>query len=511
MAAGASVLVALAAAAAAPFHGLARALLDAPSLGWDAASHALAGLDLYDSLARADLAGAAAAFFGQHWWPPLFGIVLVPVYAVSGAGLASAMWPSFLAFVLTPAAAWLTVRRVAGEHGVFVSLCTLALTGLLFLRSPMLLEMSAWIMFESLGGLLALLAWLFFAARERPGPLKAASALGAALFFLKYHFGFFLLVTFAVVLLTEMPKETRPAVRAALRRLAPPAAALAVGAIATILILARRFSPAFPSVSNVAWACFVVFILRAAWKRTEALSLWRVLPRRVRIFAAFGLLPPALWCLDPANVRAWYRQTLMPPPAGPVGPLAQLAALGRFLADDYAGGLVPGLLVAAGLLAAALRPGGRTRRALAAYVLWPVALLSLSGFRVEERFVGSLVPSLFAAAVAGLADLLGSRSAPARNLSAAVLVAMLAAARLKQERDWPATLAARAPYRYSYPADERAFVLRSVASVRGDGQGPIRVVLPQEPEVAPTVRLLLRLQHRDLAPGDVVVEVGAAR
>src|SRR5512143_1627036 len=211
---GGGLLVALAVATAEPVRTAALAARSVASTGWDAAAHALFGLDLFDDLARLRPGAFLSALLSEHWWPPLFGLVSVPFQALFGPSFAAANLPSAVAFALTPAAAWLLVRRLTGA-GPSASLLALVLVAFLFLRSPMLLEMSTWPMFESLAGLLALLAWLFFADRAAPRPLKAAASPGALPFFLEYHYAFFALATFAAVLLVDGTRESRRELRRA--------------------------------------------------------------------------------------------------------------------------------------------------------------------------------------------------------------------------------------------------------------------------------------------------------
>lgn len=505
----AAALVPLALFVALPFRSEAIARTPVSSLGWDAALHAAEGLDLFDDLRLFRPLDALGLLLGRHWWGPLWALVSAPFQAVFGPSLWAASLPSLAAFVLAPSAAYLLARRLA-PGGLLAAGATTLLVAALFLRSPMLLETSAWPMLESLGGFLALLAWLFFARRPGGVTQRAAFLAGAALFLLKYHFGFFVLGTFlAVVLLEETPDERRrlgTAARAFLLRGAG-AGILALAAVLASVrpILETRGGDArarlAPSVPNVAWGALVLFAVLLFFRRRAFAEAWRGASSTFRDFVLFGLLPPAVWCLDPANVRGWYRQISQPTETPEGNPLAKLATLGGFLKGDYTLGAWPASLVLFGLLLALVLPGERTRRALAAFAVWPVLLMSLNAYPLEPRFLACLVPCLLTGAVAGLAALAAYLPERAREPALAA-AAVLLFFTLDTGR-WRAECDGRAPYRYTYGPAETAAVNAAVAAA--PLSRPIRLRLPAEPPVWPTVRLALRLGRRDLAPPDVDV------
>lgn len=505
----AAALVPLALFVALPFRSEAIARTPVSSLGWDAALHAAEGLDLFDDLRLFRPLDALGLLLSRHWWGPLWALVSAPFQAVFGPSLPAASLPSLVAFVLAPAAAFLLARRLV-PGGLLARAATFLLVAALFLRSPMLLETSAWPMLESLGGFFALLAWLFFAWRPGRRPQRAAFLAGAALFFLKYHFGFFVLGTFLAVVLVEETPDARRRLGAAARALLLRGAGAGILALAAALAALRVFLDArggdalasgVPSVPNVAWGALVLFIFLGAARRRTLSKAWIGASAAFRDLVVFGLLPAAAWCLDPANVRGLYRQIFQPTDAPERNPLAKLTAFGSFLRDDWTPGAASASLVLLGLLLALVLPRGRTRRALAIFALWPVLLMSLSAYPVEARFFACLVPALLAAAVAGFLALAACLPEKAREpaLAAAAVLLFLAldTGRLRAERD------ARAPYRYAYGPAEIAAVNAAVAAA--PPSGPIRLRLPAEPPVWPTVRLALRLSRRDLAPADVDV------
>jgi 4-amino-4-deoxy-L-arabinose transferase-like glycosyltransferase len=495
-------------AVALPFRREAMARQTVFSLGWDAALHATEGLDLFDDLRLFRPFDALGLLLSRHWWGPAWALVSAPFQAAFGPSLPAASLPSLVAFVLAPAAAFLLVRRLV-PGGLLAATATTLLVAALFLRSPMLLETSAWPMLESLGGTLALLAWLLFARRSGRVSRRAAFLAAAVLFLLKYHFGFFVLGTFAAVVLVEETPDARRRLGAAARALVLRGAGAGILALAAVLatvraILETRGGDArarlAPSVPNVAWGVLVLFAVLLFFRRRAFTEAWRGASSTFRDFVLFGLLPPAAWCLDPANVRGWYRQIFQPTDEPERNPLAKLEAFGSFLRDDWSPGAGPAALVLLGLLLALALPRERTRRALATFVLWPVVLMSQNAYPVEARFLACLVPALFAAAVAGLFGLAAYLPEKARGpaLAAAVLLFLaLDTSRWRNERE------ARAPYRYAYGSAEIAAVNAAVAAAPPNG--PIRLRLPAEPPVWPTVRLALRLSRRDLAPADVDV------
>jgi hypothetical protein len=512
---GGGVLTALALAAEAPVRNAALAARSVSSTGWDAAAHALLGLDLYDDLARLRPGDFLAALVSEHWWPPLFGLVSLPFQWLAGPSFASASLPSAVAFALAPAAAWLVVRRLTAA-GVPESLLALVLVAALFLRSPMLLEMSTWPMFESLGGLLALVAWLFFADRGDARSLKIAAGLGALLFFLKYHYGFFALATFGVVLFLDEPREARRELRrAAVDLLVRPAPFAAAGLLAILWIgrvlseASHRGPPAWlPSRGNLCYAAFLLLLAWGGLERHRTRALLTALGPSLRAFGRWGLLAPAAWLLIPANVRAWYRQTIQTHPDPERNPLRQLAAFLSFLKDEYTWNVpdaLPLVLVALGLAAAlaTARSRDRTAAAMAAFSLWPVLLMSLSTWRVEARYLGVLAPSLFAVSVAGLLFLVARVRPSVRSAAALLLAAGLIVFTARGGAGFDAEMAGRAPYRFPNRPEEAAFIDAMRRSLPAAGR--VGVALPEEPRIAPALRLGLRLDRRALLPGDVLV------
>lgn len=506
-------LTAAAASVALPFRRLVLATLRWPDLSWDAASHAVVALDLADHARRLAPLRFVATLLDQHWWPPLWPLLAAPFVGLARDPVAGATMPAFLAFVLTPAVAWLLVDRLVDHR---LRSLTFGLTALLFLRSPILLEMSGWSMLETVAGLLATSSFLAFAHRGSPRAERVAALLGAALFFVKVHYGAFLLVTLGVATVLRLDRAARTRARQEVARLFPPRIAAAFGVVGALLLAARAMAERngsatrLPSVPNVAWALLLAGVLGALARPRVAVAAWGQLPPELWRFAAWGAGPILLWCLDPANVRGWYRQMIVVPTVR-AGPLEQVAAAFSALCDEYLGGSMPCALVCVGLLAAlALGEPRRVLRPLAAFALWPVATFSLlSAWPFEPRYLGFLAPALLAAAIAGLTRLTLALPLPLPlpSVCGALLLGGLALCRIRTEPGWTADLAARAPYRYRYDGPLARFVESVVQAA--PAPDAVFLAIPEGAPASPTIRLGLRLRLRSLAPDGVVVEPGS--
>ncbi len=327
----------------------------------------------------------------------------------------------------------------------------------------------------------------FFADRADPRALKAAACLAALLFFLKYHFGFFALATFAAVLVLDEPGETPPGTAAGPRRPARPAAPVRGGRAprASLDRACRRASRGLPSrrsgcrAAGTSATRHLLFLLAwGAFQRERMRASRASLGPSLRTFARWGLLAPALWLLIPGNVRAWYRQTIQTHPDPERNPLRQLAAFFTFLKDEYTWNVpdaLPLVLVSVGLAAALARARGRDRTvpAMAWFAVWPVLLMSLNTWRVEARYLGVLVPCLLAVSAAGLVFLF-ARARPSVR-PALALVAFRRPDRLRgtgSAARSTAEMASRAAYRFPNSTEEAAFV----EAMRGalPGAGPAR-------------------------------------
>jgi hypothetical protein len=140
---------------------------------------------------------------------------------------------------------------------------------------------------------------------------------------------------------------------------------------------------------------------------------------------------------------------------------------------------------------------------MAWFAVWPVLLMSLNTWRVEARYLGVLAPSLFAVSVSGLLFLFGRVRPSVRPAVAILLSAGVIAFAAKGRAAFGAEMATRAAYRFPNAPEEAAFV----EAMRGalPEAHRLAVALPEEPRIAPALRLALRLDRRALPPGDVLV------
>ncbi|MBL8111497.1 MAG: hypothetical protein JNK60_01315 [Acidobacteria bacterium] len=475
-------LALLAALEALPFREAAMRAQGPSRLGWDASLHALAGLDLFDDLRSLRPLAALGDVFGSHWWGPFWALGSLPAHALFGRSLESASLPSLAAFLLVPPAALLVLRSL--DRSPSAAALGAALVGLFALRSPMLLEVSAWPMLEALGGALTVLAWGLFLS----GRLRAASLVAAALFLTKYHYGSFLLVSFVAVGLAR--RETREEAWAALRDVLAPkvvrGALLVVGAGGGACLLSRPAFPRLPSPSNVFWG-FLVAVVCVLVVRRGVVRL----PAALRPVLLFGVAPCVLWLLDPANVRGYYRQTFVSGSSA----AGEMASAFEALRADWFLTWTALVLVVVGLVLLAAVPGVRRaeRVALAVFPLWPAALMLASPYPFESRFFACLVPTAFAAGAAGLVlALQGPRGRPIL----AALVAGLAADRWLAEGAFQSERALRVAFRYGWDAAETACVESALSRP---------MALPAGCQAGPSIRLAWRLARKDVPPREIVL------
>ena len=505
-------LLSLALWTALPFRSVSLAQQSILTFSWDAASHTLVALDLADSLRLLHSGHLVSVIFSQHWWPPFYGILLSPAFLFLERSLASASLLSVVAYIAMPATGWLLIRHISQENAL--PLWTAVMTAFLFLRSPMLLEMSTWSMLENLGGWLGLLGWLAFAHREDARCARAAYLIGTALYFTKYHYGFFLISTFFVFTLLEEPFETRRRLWVAMRPclVSKPAKIWVCAAFFVIVVRLvaewRGFQKAeiryLPTVPNVLYAGLVMVIVSALYWRSFAGSIWRACPPRLRALCCCTLAPITLWLLIPANLRAWYRQTFQASQQR-ADVLKQASAVWTFVRDDYVFSRSALMFVVAGLVLAIVTC--RKQKivcGMAAYSMWPILLMSLNPFPLEARFVGCLVPTLMVTSICGWARVLGGRRSMGVRLGAWSMLLVMGSLYLCGQRQWEETLQQRAKYRYPYPKEETEFAAALIAA--SDGQSPVVISLPADVWVTPTVRLGLRLRQKKPVPEEVVVE-----
>ena len=496
--AGAAALLLLSLATALRFRRLPPPT-DLRAMTWDAAQHALIGLDLFDHIRRFEPLLLLARLQAEHWWPPLFGILSLPAWLAGGRELTSPSLVSFAGYVLLPAIVWIGVRRTSKAVPLFAA----AMAALLCLRSPQFIEMSAWSMLELAAALFAAGSLALFLARA-PRARNWAYGLAGASTFLKYHYGFFLLVTLGVATVVEMGgAERRRAAHALWSRLRLKSVWIPLAVVAAAVIAKVA------SVPTLLWAAYFVAFVAVLVRLDRARRFWGELPEPLRRFARYGLIWPAIAFLDLSNAQAWYRQLRVE--TNPPATLAvQLHELRRYLTDDYFHGWLLLFAAIAGLVLCAVE-GIRRRRvdvtAVALHAVWPVALMMQSSYRIESRFLATAAAALILAAVVGWTLLLERMPRPRRIALAAAVLVLLAVDQTLQNDEWKTAIAKRRVYGYLSSDPPASFVDETVrAFSRGE---PVLILLPRDIEVvAPTVRLGLRIAMPNVRPDRVVVRGG---
>jgi hypothetical protein len=385
--------------------------------------------------------------------------------------------------------------------------------GGLLIFSPMLVEMSGWIMFESICGCLALAAWWAYFGETRR-QRRAACLLVTLIFLTKYHYGLFLGATFLAALLSEETARGRSALRAAVRDLAASRLAQTAAVLAAVLFIVRRIlahrsegAPTWMPESNIFYGLLLLAALAAFWKRERLAALARELSPRLRDILNYTILPSAAWLLLPGKVRGWYGQTFFdPPPEIARGFFENLQTFGRALAEDYTRSPWLALFLIGGVLLALGPPRGVDSRLrwLALFAIWPPLVIAASPLPAEARFLGFVAPALITAGTLGFLSWSSRLPAPlAAPAAIALAAAVLAAQVLPVLREGGGVYAARASYRYPNTPGEDAFIRRLLAAAPPDA--PALVVTDDRHRLEPTIRLALRLRSPGISPRHVIV------
>jgi hypothetical protein len=480
-------------------------------LSWDPASHVLIGLDFFDSLRRLDVIAFLKRAFNEHWWPPLFGLMTLPLHVVFGRSDVPARIISLISYAALPACCSVAVLTYAARSTLAATI-GIALTLVIFLTSPQLVEMSHWPMLESCAAAFGLASMLAFTTTDRPAWHRVSFVLAGLSTLLKYHYGFFLLITLTIGVLLRLPPAYRGSLRdTALAVLWKPLVILALAIAAVLLLLPPDVPTRYrwvPKAEGVPWVVYMVALLTIVAVpavRTQARALWNITPVMARDFIGYGLSIPGIWCLDPANARVWHRQIHLTtdPPAGFSD---QVHRLVDFVAFDYvASPFVVLPIVFGGIIMLLARRREPATLPLALHGIWPLVLMTGSGYIAEARFIASLVPVMFAAGILGWVALLAAmrpaRSAGISAALAAMLVLTVAAAVSRAGE-----LTHRKAYRYRFSPEEGEFIERATDAIARNA--PVLVILPNDSEVPPTLRLFLRLRMPTVAPDDVFVMKG---
>jgi hypothetical protein len=156
-------------------------------LRWDAAAHLWAGLAPALALIGPTPTDAARMLWSQEAWPPLFGLLEMPLFYLFGPTALAPLVLAALGWVLAMAAIAVTAGRVAGKEAGWAA-ATLAAA------SPVWLGYAGMCMTETVGAAL-ITAVLLAALTDRPWLAVGAAT---AAFFVKFNFGIPVLVCLAV-------------------------------------------------------------------------------------------------------------------------------------------------------------------------------------------------------------------------------------------------------------------------------------------------------------------------
>ncbi|HEU4522752.1 MAG TPA: hypothetical protein VFT12_12160, partial [Thermoanaerobaculia bacterium] len=487
---------------------------DLRAMTWDAASHALIGLDVFDHVRRLEPLLLLLRLQAEHWWPPLFGILSLPAWAIGGRELTSPSLVSLASYCLIPLFAWLAVRRIATA----IPLVPLGLVAIFLLRSPQLIEMSTWSMLELAAALFAGAALYCFLAGPESRARNWAYGLAGASTLLKYHYGFFLLVTFGVATLAELDPAQRRAfalqLKIWLRRRAVWIPGAVLIAAVTVRLIEERIDPdpSMPGVPTLVWIAYILTLITLLVKRALARSVWAVIPSLLQRYIRYGLIWPMVWLVDLANAQAWYRELRVrsDPPALWID---QLRELRRYLTDDYF--LSPIVMTVAAIgLALCIIEGVRRRSipllAVALHGVWPVALMTLSKFRIESRFLSTFMVALVISAALGWTLTLARRATFLRIALGVILLAVIAGDVSSRQDEWEAHLARRRVYGYLSSDPPDRFVRATIEQFKAGL--PVLILLPDDIDVvSPTIRLGLRLALPNVRPDRIEVRGGSIR
>lgn len=506
------ILVFLALWSALPFRSFSLTQQSVLTFSWDTALHTLVALDLADSIRRLDIVQIFITIFDHHWWPPFYGVLLSPFFLFLGRSLDNAGLVSFLAYIAMPATAWIVVQHIFRSKAL--PWWTFFAIALLFVRSPMLLEMSAWSMFEMVGGFLGLLGWLAFVHRERARYARAAYLVGTLLYFTKYHYGFFLISTFFVFTLFEETSDTRQRLWLTVRPYLISKPARILGCTALFFIVVRvifewqGFQKSeieyIPTVPNVLYTILIITVVLCFYKNSHVASIWQALPPRLRDFWYCTIMPILFWLLIPGNLRAWYRQTLQASQHKAYF-FQKTYAVYTFFRDEYIFTVPALLFLVVGLfLAICTCRKNKILCGMVAYSLWPILLMSLNTFPLEARFLGCLFPTLIVTSICGWVQFLAYRLSIGFRLAASGVLVFIGLLSLSEAQQWHQTMQQRAKYRYQYSQEDTKFMAAIIA--QSTAQSPTLISLPEGVWVSPTIRLALRLQHTNLSPQDIIVD-----
>ncbi|HVJ80054.1 MAG TPA: hypothetical protein VNC50_03195, partial [Planctomycetia bacterium] len=384
------------------------------SLEGDRNNHYALALRMAQCLQSGDVGGYLKAIESTHsQWPPLHGVLLSPVLALTGASHAYAATINLLAYGGTIVVAYLLVLRLAPASGVWGGMLAALLVGL----SPAFRIFAADVMLESLGAFLTLTCfWAYVRWRQAPSVANArwtAFAL-TLLFFEKYNYWLLALLGLALAEFIARRREIAriavsavrsPALPSWLRQQALHPLNWLVLGYAGLLVAALRNGPievplgraSFRFSASGHMAVYVLYLLalaRLGWEwRRELGPFFARAPRDVGIFARWHVAPVMVSFLLPGRLFyfLWYNS-----PANSSAPAANLArqaaAYRDFLVSDYFTAAWVAAAAATLLVAGVLLARKRRGALLAVAVAFALATgLTIKHPNVKSRHVHSWI------------------------------------------------------------------------------------------------------------------------
>jgi 4-amino-4-deoxy-L-arabinose transferase-like glycosyltransferase len=170
---------------------------------WDEAAHALRGLLIADDLQQGSWLGFLIDTYRQVYWPPLHSWLTGLAFLVAGPSMVTARTCSLVAYLLTVPLLYLAARTMRKTQCEIAGLSAV----ILFLTSPPLIDFASQCMLEAFGLLAVSLTILIYfrVDRDDVAPKKHV-LLGLCItlaYFVKSNYGILLLLTIAVMALSD--------------------------------------------------------------------------------------------------------------------------------------------------------------------------------------------------------------------------------------------------------------------------------------------------------------------
>ena len=283
---------------------------------WDLATHLVQGWLDYHLLATGQIPRLLWDLWLQGYWPPMLSLYQVPFYLVLGGGMASGLWSSLVAFVLTGLAGSALIWCEFKQDSALPASVFLAL----LVSSPFLLAYASVPMTEMLGALtqlLVLLAYVHYRHNRTPAAARLFAISLTILFFTKYNYFILLAAPLVVLEWLERTSGSSAVERAtmvwrwALRLVSTPSGAFVCLYLAALLaivvtggfdfrVLGRRVS--VHTIGNSGHLVLYVVLGRLWYLHRRGRIHWdRVmsLDPRVRALLIWFALPVTVWMASP--------------------------------------------------------------------------------------------------------------------------------------------------------------------------------------------------------------------